>query len=98
MVWMIPGIWIGNFALVYAYKFLMISKNKNYFLAGIVGIITKVAIIAASFAIINAFGIFPEKLVNALQVAMTSTQLITASIGACISYGIYALEKNLLKK
>ena len=98
MSWMIPAIWIGNFALVYAYKFIMLSKNKNYFLAGIVGILTKVAIIAASFFIINAIGIFPEKLVNNLQIAMTSTQLITASIGTCIAYVIYALEKNLIKK
>lgn len=98
MVWMIPAIWIGNFALVYAYKFIMLSKNKNYFLAGIIGIIVKVAIIAISFNIIKSFGIFPEKLIGNLQIAMTTTQLITASIGAIISFGIYSIEKSVLQK
>ena len=67
MVYMIPAIWIGNFALIYSYKFLMLGKNKHYFLAGIVGIIVKVAIIFALFNLINLFGVFPEKLVENLK-------------------------------
>ena len=39
MVYMIPAIWVGNFALVYAYKKILVQKNKNYFIAGIVGIV-----------------------------------------------------------
>ncbi len=93
MVYMIPAIWIGNFVLVYAYKLIMLSKEKNYFLAGIVGIITKVLVIAAGFMILKAFNIFPTKLVSTLQVAMTTTQLITASIGMVISFVIYKMEK-----
>ena len=77
MVYMIPAIWIGNFALIYSYKFLMLGKNKHYFLAGIVGIIVKVAIIFALFNLINLFGVFPEKLVENLRNAMGMTQLIT---------------------
>ncbi len=97
MVWMIPAIWLGNFALVYAYKFIMLSINKNYFLAGIIGIIVKVAIISSFFSILKSFNIFPEKLVGNLQIAMTTTQLITASIGAIISFVIYGVERNSLK-
>ncbi len=93
MVYMIPAIWLGNFALIYAYKFIMLGKNKNYFLAGIVGVIVKVAIIFAFFEILNAFGIFPEKLVSTLQAAMSTTQLITATLGVIISFAIYKLEK-----
>lgn len=93
MVYMIPAIWIGNFVLVYAYKLIMLSKQKNYFLAGIVGVITKVLVIAAGFMILKAFNIFPTKLVSTLQVAMTTTQLITASIGMVISFVIYKMEK-----
>lgn len=92
MVYMIPAIWIGNFVLVYAYKWLMLSKEKNYFLAGIAGIVTKVAVIATGFFILKAFGIFPDKMVATLQVAMTTTQLITASIGTVVAFGIYKLE------
>ena len=97
MAWMIPAIWIGNFMLVYTYKFFMISKNKNYFLAGFLGIIIKVIIISACFMILKSLNIFPEKLVTNLQTAMTSTQLITASIGSILAFGIYKTEKFVLK-
>ena len=94
MVYMIPAIWIGNFALIYSYKFLMLGKNKHYFLAGIVGIIVKVAIIFALFNLINLFGVFPEKLVENLRNAMGMTQLITATLGIIVAFVIYKLEKN----
>lgn len=94
MVYMIPAIWLGNFALVYAYKFLMLGKNKNYFLAGIMGIVVKVAIIAGCFAILNMFNIFPNKLVQNLQNAMTVIQIVTATIGMFISFAIYKVESK----
>ena len=92
MVYMIPAIWIGNFALVFAYKFIMLAKEKNYFLAGIVGIIVKVAVIFGVFSLLNAFGIFPPKMVKMLQTAMSTTQAITATIGMIIAFAIYKLE------
>ena len=94
MVYMIPAIWVGNFALVYAYKFIMLGKNKHYFLAGVVGVVVKVAIIFAFFGILNAFSVFPEKLVSNLQTAMSTTQLITATLGVILSFIIYKLEKR----
>jgi len=94
MAYMIPVIWIGNFALVYAYKLLMLGKNKNYFLAGIIGIIVKVAVIAGCFAVLNMFNIFPNKLVQNLQNAMTVVQIVTATIGMFISYAIYKCENK----
>lgn len=93
MVYMIPAIWLGNFALIYAYKLIMLNKNKNYFLAGVIGVIVKVSIIYASFNLLNLFGIFPEKLVQNLQTAMGMTQLITATLGVLITFVIYKLEK-----
>lgn len=94
MVYMIPAIWIGNFALVYSYKLIMLAKQKNYFLAGIIGIVVKVAVIFGVFSILKAFGIFPDKMVGALQVAMGSTQAITATIGMFIAFAIYKLENK----
>ena len=97
MVWMIPAIWLGNFALIYAFKYVMLAKQKNYFIAAILGIICKVAIIFGFFYILNLFNIFPEKLVSNLQKAMSITQLITAIIGCMISYSIYKVafkQKN----
>lgn len=97
MTYMIPAIWIGNFALVYAYKLILMSKGKNYFLAGVVGVITKVLIIGAGFMALNLFNVFPEKLVATLQTAMTITQLITATVGVIIASVIYAIEKRTIK-
>ena len=97
MAYMIPGIWIGNFVLIYAYKAILLSKEKNYLLASVVGIVAKVAIIGAFFMILNSFGMFPEKMVANLQKAMTVTQLITATCGALVSYSIYAIQKKTLK-
>lgn len=93
MVYMIPAIWLGNLALIYSYKFIMLGKNKNYFFAGIIGVIVKVTIIFAFFGILNLFNIFPEKLVSTLQTAMSTTQLITATLGVLISFVPYKLEK-----
>lgn len=94
MVYMIPAIWLGNFALIYSYKLLMLGKNKHYFLAGVVGVIAKVVIIFALFNIINLFGVFPEKLVENLRNAMGITQLITATLGIIVAFVIYKLEKK----
>ena len=60
MVYMIPAIWLGNFALVYLYKLLLLDKNMNYFFTGVIGVIVKVAIIFLSFNVLNLFNIFPE--------------------------------------
>lgn len=97
MAYMIPGIWVGNFVLIYAYKSILLSKEKHYLLASVVGVTAKVAIIGAFFMTLNAFGVFPEKMVTNLQKAMTVTQLVTATAGALISYSIYAVQKKTLK-
>lgn len=97
MVYMIPAIWIGNFALVYLYKVLLLKKKLNYFIASIVSIAVKVSIIFLSFNLINAFGIFPDKLVQNLQNAMGMTQIITATIGAVITYTVYIANKKEIK-
>lgn len=89
--YMIPAIWIGNFCLVYAYKFIMLGKGKNYFLAGLVGVIAKVAVIFVGFSLLKLFGIFPEKIVTVFQTQMGVTQAITATIGVVLAFGILKL-------
>lgn len=93
MTWMIPAIWIGNFALVFAFKYIMLEKEKHYILASVIGIACKVAIIFGFFMILKTFNVFPEKMVANLQSAMSLTQLITATIGCTIAYVIYKLER-----
>lgn len=42
MCYMIPAIWLGNFALVYFYKELLLKRKINYFITGIISISIKV--------------------------------------------------------
>ena len=94
MVYMIPAIWLGNFALIFAFKYITLAKKKNYFLSALIGITAKVAIIFGFFSILNAFNVFPAKLVTNLQKAMGLTQIITATIGCFIAFVIYIGEKK----
>lgn len=92
MIYMIPAIWAGNFTLILAFKYLMLNKKQNYFLAGLVGIIVKVAIIFGYFSVLNAFGVFSAKAVATLQKSMSLIQLITATVGTILALGIYKAE------
>lgn len=98
MVYMIPAIWLGNFALVYLYKALLLKKNINYAVTSAISIAVKALIIFLGFNLINAFGIFPEKLVQNLQNAMGFMQAITATIGAIITYTVYIANKRTIKE
>lgn len=98
MVFMIPAIWAGNFVLIYSYKFFMKKEKMNYLLAGIIGIIIKVAIIFGFFELLSVIGVFPEKISNVLQVAMGTNQLITATIGVTLAYAVYIFEKRKATK
>ena len=93
MVYMIPAIWVGNFALVFAFKYIMLAKEKSYILSAVVGIAVKVAVIFGFFMILKAFNVFPEKVAGNLQKAMSLTQAITATIGCVIAYIFYKVEK-----
>ena len=96
-MYMIPGIWLGNFALIFAFKYLFVNKNLNYFLAGIVGILTKVAIIFGFFSLLKVFNVFPPKAITTLQTSMGLTQAITATIGVIIAFAICKFEEIKLK-
>ena len=98
LVWMIPAIWIGNFAYIYAFKKIKVCMKKNYFLAGIVGIAVKVVVIFGVFSLLNLYGIFPPKMVENLQMAMGLTQLVTATIGTLIGFAIYKIETRAIQK
>lgn len=94
MVWMIPAIWLGNFVLILSFKYIMIKRNSSYFIAAIIGIIGKVAIIFGIFMLLKAFNIFPVKMISNLQKAMSLIQLITATLGSLFAFVIYKLENK----
>lgn len=92
MVYMMPAIWLGNFALIFSFKLIMLKMKKNYWISAIVGILAKVLIIYGLFCLIKLFGVFPPKAIPTLQKSMSLIQLITATIGCIIGFGIYKLE------
>lgn len=98
MLYMMPAIWLGNFALIFSFKFLMLKKKQYYWLSAIVGIIAKVLIIFGLFTLIKLFGVFPQKAIPTLQKSMSVIQLLTATIGCVIGFTIYKLEGLKNKK
>ena len=97
MAYMIPAIWVGNFAIIYTFKLLYLDRKYNYFLSGIIGIIIKVLIIFGAFNILKVCGVFPSKVAFALKSAMGITQLTTASIGMVLVYLTILLKYNFKK-
>ena len=102
-VYMIPAIWLGNFALVYLYRKIYVEKKKNYILASISAILVKTAIIFFGFNLLTWVSIIPGqgKVFEALQLSMGMNQLVTATIAAVIVAGIIGAikaKKGLYKK
>ena len=95
-VYMIPAIWLGNLAIIYAIKYLYIKKNINYVLSAAVGILVKVALIFGGFNLLTLLVAMPAPVITALTAAMGINQLITAVIGSALAYGTVKLlyKKN----
>ena len=69
-------------------KYLYVNKNINYIFSTVISILIKVAIIFGTLNIWMAFSILPSQgtIANTLRFSMGLTQLITATIGAIISF------------
>lgn len=92
-LFMIPGIWLGNFSLIILMKYLYANNKFNYAISAIISILVKVAIIFGVLNIWMAISVLPSQgaVANTLKNTMGLTQLITASIGAVISVLIIKL-------
>lgn len=97
-MYMLPGIWLGNFSIMMIIKYLYANKNINYIISAIVAIVVKVAIIFGVLNIWMAISKLPSvgPVANTLRNTMGLTQVITATIGATISFLIIKLgfERN----
>lgn len=92
-IFMIPGIWLGNFSLMILMKYLYANKKINYALSAIISIIVKVAFIFGVLNIWMIASVLPNKgmVADTLRNSMGLTQAITATIGAVISILIIKL-------
>ncbi len=87
-VYMIPAIWLGNFAFVYLYRKLFVNKKINYIIVSIVSILAKVAIIYGFFRLIALILNIPSPMFVALNLSMGMNQIITALIATVFGFGI----------
>lgn len=94
-IFMIPGIWLGNFSLIMLMKYLFANKGINYILSAIISIVVKTVIIFAVLNIWMAFSVLPNQglVASTLRNTMGLTQGITAIIGAVISFIIIKIVK-----
>ncbi len=93
ILYMMPAIWIGNFILVYLFKYLHMIRNLNYWAALGGSAIAKSALLfGAAFLLVN-FNIVPA----ALLTAMGIMQLGTAIAGGIVAFGMRSAYSYLLK-
>lgn len=99
-VYMIPAIWFGNFALVYLFKFLFVSKQINYIATSVCAVIAKVAIIFAGYHVLLLTNIIPQnsKVAQVLFTSMGLNQVITATMGCAIAFVLLKTVYALLIK
>ena len=92
-IFMIPGIWLGNFSLIMLMKYLYANKKLDFILSAIISIVVKVAIIFGVLNIWMTASVLPSEgiVANTLRNTMGLTQIITATIGALISFSIMKL-------
>lgn len=92
-LYMIPFIWLGNFALVYLFKFLFVSKKMNYILTSIIAILVKCAFIFGGYLVLLSTNVIPQnsKVAQVLMTSMGINQVITAAIGSIIAYAFVKL-------
>lgn len=99
-IFMVPGIWLGNFSLIMLMKYLYANKKMSYILSAVISIVVKVAIIFSVLNIWMLASVLPNQgnVADTLRNTMGLTQLVTASIGAVISFVIMKMFFRLQEK
>lgn len=98
-VYMIPAIWIGNFAFIYFYRKLSVQKKLNYIITSAIAIFAKASIIYLGFRIFTIIEVIPGtgKIFTALNFSMGINQIITASLASVIILGAMIVFKSKKK-
>lgn len=93
IVYMMPVIWIGNFVLIYLFKYLHMIRNLNYWTALGGSAIAKSALLFGAALLFVNFNIVPA----AFLTAMGILQLGTAIAGGIVAFGMRSAYAYLLK-
>ena len=86
-IFMVPGIWLGNLAIIMLMKYFYVNKGINYIFSAIISIVAKTSIIFVVLNMWMVFSVLPNQgiVANTLRNTMGLAQGLTATIGAVIS-------------
>ncbi|MFW6450540.1 MAG: hypothetical protein ACOCZ6_05805 [Nanoarchaeota archaeon] len=82
LVYMIPFIWIGNFIIVYAFKYMFLSKKINKWTTLLSSAILKAGFLFAIAAVLVSLNILPVPFL----IGMGPVQLLTAITGGLVAF------------
>lgn len=99
-IYMIPFIWIGNFVIIYLYRYLYVHKKINYAVVSLVSVISKSLIIFTGFNFLVLSTKISQSpvLLNTMTMVMGMNQVVTGVIGSMIALTIINLFYNKTEK
>jgi hypothetical protein len=93
LLYMMPFIWLGNFALVYLFKQMHVASRTNYWITlGIASLVKAGLLFGVAFLLINA-SILPAIFLTTMGVL----QLGTAIAGGIVAFGIKHAHARCVK-
>ncbi len=93
LVYMIPFIWAGNLIIVYAFKYLYLSKRISRWLTLVAGALAKSGFLFFSALTLFALDIVPVQLL----IAMGPVQLLTAVSGGIVAFAAQYIKGRVQK-
>jgi hypothetical protein len=91
LTYMIPFIWIANFAIIYSFKFLYLKYKLNKWLSLVISAIIKMSILFICAFIMVKLSVLPALFLT----AMGLTQLYTAISGGVIAFLLQNIKKRI---
>ncbi len=82
LVYMIPFIWVGNFLIVYAFKYMFLGKKINKWVTLMSGAILKAGFLFVVAAILVSLNVLPLPFL----IGMGPVQLLTAITGGVVAF------------
>ena len=89
-IWVVPMIWLVNLTLVLLFKYMFAHRRLPFVVTAVVAVGAKVAVIFCGYLFLVAVGVIASgsPMALALWSVLGVHQLITASAGCVLAYGI----------
>lgn len=87
-LYLLPAIWLGNLAIVFAVKYLYVHKKQNFAISTAIAIAIKVGLVFGIYNLLCAVNLIPQGPADALWTRMGINQLYVAVIGCVLAFAI----------